>query len=68
MRYIAALEESHIFSPTLVNSARLGFNRNAVINYQTVWAINPAAADPSLGAFPNGSDNPPPASVAAIRR
>jgi hypothetical protein len=57
IRHIAALEENHIFSPTLVNSARLGFNRNAVINNQTVAAINPAAADLSLGVFPNG-DNP----------
>ena len=48
-RHIAALEHSHIFSPGLVNSARLGFNRNAVINYQQVQAINPAVADPSLG-------------------
>jgi len=56
-RYIAALEESHIFSPTVVNSARLGFNRNAVINYRAQSAINPASGDPSLGAFPNG-DNP----------
>src|SRR5579864_8307233 len=57
-RYIAALEETHVFSPTLVNSARLGFNRNAVINYKAQSAINPLAADPTLGAFPNGSDNP----------
>jgi hypothetical protein len=56
-RYIAAVEESHIFSPTLVNSARLGFNRNAVINYKIISAINPASADLSLGAFPN-KDNP----------
>jgi hypothetical protein len=57
IRHIAALEESHIFSPTLVNSARLGFNRNAVINYRSTSALNPASADPSLGAFPGG-DNP----------
>ena len=56
-RHIAALEENHIFSPGLVNSARLGFNRNAVINYQVTSAINPASADPSLGVFPGG-DNP----------
>jgi hypothetical protein len=56
-RHIAALEESHVFSPALVNSARLGFNRNAVINYQVTSAINPASADASLGVFPGG-DNP----------
>jgi hypothetical protein len=53
-RYIGALEESHIFSPTLVNSARLGFNRVSVINSQSQTAINPASADLSLGAFPGG--------------
>jgi outer membrane receptor protein involved in Fe transport len=56
-RHIAALEESHVFGPALVNSARLGFNRNAVINYQSTSAINPAAADPTLGVFP-GANNP----------
>jgi len=48
IRHIAALEENHIFSPSLVNSARLGFNRNAVINYESIAAINPAAGDPTL--------------------
>jgi carboxypeptidase family protein/TonB-dependent receptor-like protein len=53
-RHIAALEESHIFGPSLLNTARLGFNRNGVINSQSVSALNPAAADASLGAFPGG--------------
>jgi hypothetical protein len=53
-RHIAALEESHIYSPALINSARLGFNRSSVINSQSIAAINPAAADPTLGAFPGG--------------
>src|SRR6266700_4126447 len=44
-RHIAALEHSHIFSPGLVNSARLGFNRNAVINYQQTSVINSAVND-----------------------
>ncbi|HEY6331807.1 MAG TPA: TonB-dependent receptor, partial [Blastocatellia bacterium] len=51
-RHVAALEESHVFSPALVNSARLGFNRNAVINYQATSAINPASADSSLSLMP----------------
>jgi len=53
-RTIAALEENHIFSPALVNTARLGFNRDAVVNSQSIAAINPLSADPSLGAFPGG--------------
>jgi outer membrane receptor protein involved in Fe transport len=51
-RHIAALEETHVFNPALVNSARLGFNRNNVINYQAVSAINPAIADPALSLMP----------------
>jgi hypothetical protein len=56
-RHIAALGWTHVFGPALVNSARLGYNRNAVINNQTVGAIVPAAADPSLGMMP-GYDIP----------
>jgi len=56
-RHIAALEWTRSFTPTLLNTARLGYNRNAVINYKTVGAINPAAADPSLSMMP-GFDIP----------
>jgi outer membrane receptor protein involved in Fe transport len=56
-RHIAALEWTHTFTPALLNTARVGYNRNAVINFDPISAINPAAADPSFGAFPNG-DNP----------
>ncbi len=56
-RHLAALEESHVFSPALVNSTRLGFNREAVINNQVVAGINPAASDPTLSVMP-GFDIP----------
>ena len=56
-RHLAALEESHTFSPTLFNSARLGFNREATINNQVVGAVNPAAADKTLSVMP-GYDAP----------
>jgi hypothetical protein len=51
-RNIAALEDTHVFSPALVNTTRLGFNRAEVLNYQGLAAINPAAADKSLGSVP----------------
>ena len=51
-RHIVALEETHIFTPSLVNSVRFGFNRDGVANDRSVKAINPLAADPSLGAMP----------------
>src|SRR5262249_841932 len=51
-RHTLALEESHIFSPTLINTAGFGFNRNVVIAFNTVSAINPAASNASLGFNP----------------
>jgi outer membrane receptor protein involved in Fe transport len=51
-RQIFALQESHVFNPNFINSARFGFNRTLANNTQTVSAINPLAADPSLGAAP----------------
>jgi hypothetical protein len=52
MRQLFTLEETHIFSPSLVNTVRAGYNREAVDNQKSVSAINSAAADPSLGAQP----------------
>ena len=51
-RQIAALEENHIFSPTLVNTLRLGYNRAFVLNFQGLSAINPLADDKSLSSVP----------------
>ena len=51
-RKIVAIEETHIFSSRLLNSFRVGYNRDAVANLQSFTAINPAAADLSLGAAP----------------
>ena len=47
-RQFIALEESHIFGPGLVNTARVGFNRARVGGVPTT-AINPLTADTSLG-------------------
>jgi hypothetical protein len=51
-RHTFALEESHIFAPTVVNAARFGFNRAVVIAFSTLSAINPAASDTTLGFNP----------------
>jgi hypothetical protein len=51
-RHIATLEETHIFSPTLVNSARMGYSRDGVVNNSPIAAINPLAKDSSLSALP----------------
>jgi Carboxypeptidase regulatory-like domain/TonB-dependent Receptor Plug Domain len=51
-RTFATVEETHIFSPTLLNSARFGYSRDSVVNAAPLAAINPLAADPSLAAIP----------------
>lgn len=51
-RQFTSLEEDHTFSPTFVNAARFGFNRDFVNDNKYVLALNPAAADASLGSFP----------------
>ena len=51
-RQIAALEENHIFSPSVANTARIGYNRNVVVNFQQTSALNPLATDPSLAVMP----------------
>ena len=51
-RQIVAIEETHTFSPSLVNTVRLGYNRDFVNNNQAVRPLNPLAADASLAAVP----------------
>jgi hypothetical protein len=48
-RHTVAIEESHVFSSVLLNTARFGYNRTVSIAPTTLGAINPAAADTSLG-------------------
>ena len=55
-RQLIVVEETHVFSPSLVNSARFGFNRPLTTN-GPVSAINPAAANLALGET-SGQDNP----------
>jgi hypothetical protein len=51
-RQMASINESHIFTPTLLNTARLGCSRVVSDAPTTLNAILPAAADPSLGFVP----------------
>ena len=57
-RQIVAIEENHVFSPRLINTVRVGYNREYAANNHSVSAINPAAADASFGSNPgaNASD------------
>ncbi len=51
-RQAAILEETHIFTPELANTARLGFSRVVSQAPKTLNALNPVAADTSLGFLP----------------
>jgi Carboxypeptidase regulatory-like domain len=55
-RELLVVEETHIFSPSLVNSARFGFNHPTSTN-GPLKAMNPAAGQLSLG-MTSGEDNP----------
>ena len=50
-RPFGTLEETHIFGPRLVNSFRLGFNRNGALAAPNA-AENPLASDLALGSIP----------------
>ena len=51
-RQLVTLEENHVFSAALVNSVRFGFNRVLAAAPDGGKAINPLAADTSLGFAP----------------
>lgn len=50
-RQTVSIEETHTFGASFVNSARIGYNRDHVINQFTPSAVNPAAADTSRGTI-----------------
>ncbi len=50
-RQIGALEWTHLFGTGFANTVRLGLNHERVDDNSSVSAINPVAADTSLGAF-----------------
>jgi hypothetical protein len=51
-RQTAAIEESHVFTPSAVNFVRIGLNRVSAEQVQALSAINPLADDPSYGFLP----------------
>jgi outer membrane receptor protein involved in Fe transport len=50
-RTTIAIEENHTFGSSLVNAARVGYNRDNVLNSFTPTAINALAGDTSVGAL-----------------
>ena len=59
LRHVAALEWTHTFTPALLNTARIGYNRNVTTNNITTGStgVIPGYSDPSLGMMP-GYDPP----------
>jgi hypothetical protein len=51
-RWMGEIDETHVFSPSLVNSARFGFSRVVGLSNDAGTALNPIAADMSLGSLP----------------
>src|SRR5580658_10097491 len=51
-RQAAVLEETHLFGAHMANTARLGFSRVVSQAAKSLKAINPVAADTSLGFLP----------------
>ena len=62
-RQIVTAEDTHTFSPTILNTVRFGFSRVAAFAGQNVSSINSLANDTSLGIFtgqPNLPQRPAP--------
>ena len=51
-RWLGEIEETHVFSPSLVNSARFGFSRVVGLSNDAGTALRPIGSDPSLGSLP----------------
>ena len=51
-RQMGSVEETHLFSAGVANTARIGYSRVAAMVTAPFAALNPLAKDPSLGALP----------------
>src|ERR1700738_5349478 len=54
-RQTVSILETHIFSPSLANTAHIGYNRDNAGSPYSATAVNPAAADLSYGFVPGDS-------------
>jgi len=52
-RELVTVGESHVFSPSIINSLKVGYSRVVSIAPTTLAAINASAGDTSLGFAPN---------------
>jgi hypothetical protein len=64
IRQMVSLEETHMFSPSVVNTVRGGYSRVQTADSFSISALQPRANDPSFGAFPG--QNAPQISVTGL--
>jgi hypothetical protein len=50
-RQTIAIQETHVFTPSLTNSVRFGFSRMTALSNESLSAINSLSAQEGLGAF-----------------
>jgi hypothetical protein len=53
-RLMVTAEETHVFSPSLVNSLRIGYSRIHPTQNLPIAGLRPVATDKTLGALPRG--------------
>src|SRR5258708_25263565 len=51
-RQLAGITETHIFTPSVVNIVRIGYNRSLGEILVPIKALTPSAGDPTLGYTP----------------
>jgi outer membrane receptor protein involved in Fe transport len=56
-RQTISIQETHVFTPSLTNSVRFGFNRVTALSNASLAAINPLSAQKGLGAFGREASN-----------
>ena len=66
-RQAVIIEETHIFSPTVTNSVRIGFSRVTAIVNSAISGINPAATDKTLGIYTANPQYAPQINVGGIQ-
>ena len=54
-RQLGTLSETHTFSPTVLNTLRVGYSRIVAMAPVALSALTPAAADTTLGAYPGAT-------------
>jgi hypothetical protein len=51
-RQFFTIQETHVFSPQVLNNVRFGFNRYVAYDIEFLKPLSPVASDPSLAAVP----------------